>query len=407
MERMSRLAVCLVLALALVSCASERLIDRSGPTPDWVTSMPEPTATELHFRGQALGRNILDEAAMRNQAMMDVRQQVAATLGTSVEATSEELLRKQGSAALGADRILQAQYRSEIRTTVDEEVRAVAQEAFYWEKWRVDTGLFQRAFLRYKYFVLAGYPKAEYDRNVNYFARLLAGEQRADKLMEAGKPKEAAELLEDLLNEYPKASVPVRLKLADAYEQAQMLARAEGVLEVALKLSSEPAEKARIRERIKQLAESFPDLSGNPAYVVVDFDAASGQSLDAVGAWIEESLSASHVRVLAIARGLWGRPSSQQMFETRRAGATWLVVLKLREAPGEAIRQVYGALLHEVRVECSARVVSVAEGKLLVTKSALARGLDRDRETAARSASKNALRTALRQCLLALVGSEE
>lgn len=404
MERFVRLAACAALCLATASCVSERLIDQSGPTPEWVTTTPEPTPTELRFVGQALGRNILDEQAMRNQAMTDVRQQVAGALGTRVEASSQELLRKLGYQAHGSDRILQAQYRSEIRTTVEEQVRAVAQQAYYWEKWQVDPGPLARAFIRYKYFVLAGYPKVEYKRNVGYFTALVAGQRRATELMNEGKPRQAAQQLEDLLDKYPKASVPIRLKLADAYQEAGMLDRAESVLEVALKLSTETAERARIRERLNQLKLAFPDLSGSSAYVIADLSEALFQDLDVARAWIGEPFALSRVQLVAIKAGTWDAPPSAQVATAKQAGAKWLVTLKLRQKPSDAMREVYGAALHEVRAECSVRFISTKDGKLLVTKSSMERGLASDQDRAARNASKYALRTAIRQCLLALVG---
>jgi tetratricopeptide (TPR) repeat protein len=335
--------------------------------------------------------------------MMDVRQQVASVLRTKVEVSSEELLRKEGSEARGSDRILQARYRSEIRTTVAEHVRAVLEEAFYWEKWKVDPGLFARAFIRYKYFVLASYPKAEYERNLNYFTALVAGEQRADELIDEGKPKEAAKLLEGLLDRYPKASVPIRLKLADACQHAGMLDRAEGVLDVALKLSSEAPERARIRERINQLKQAFPDLSGNSVYVIVDLGESGRRDIGVVTSWITEPFVLSRVQPVAVEVGSWDTPSSKQIASAKEGGANWLAMLRLRQKPSGATREVYGAALHEARSECSVHVFSTEDGKLLATGSSLQRGLASTPDQAARDANKFALRTALRQCLLALV----
>ena len=66
------------------------------------------------------------------------------------------------------------------------------------------------------------------------------------------------------------------------------------------------------------------------------------------------------------------------------------------------MREVYGAALHEVRAECAAHLFSTEDGKLLATGSSLERGLASTPDQAARDANRFALRTAIRQCLLAL-----
>ena len=401
----SALMASAVLCVLAASCASERLIEQSGPTPVWAIQVPEATDTELRFAGQALGRNVLDEKTMRSRAMEDVRHQVAGLISTKVEVQSTERLRRRGYAPHGTDKVVKAEYISEIRTHVAQRVRGVAQRGKYWEKWHIDPGLFRRSFVRYKYFVLGGYAKEEYERSVRSFARLLSDQFEAAALMKQGKANAAAQLLERLLNDYPGASVSIRLKLADAYEQAQKLGRAAGVLKVAVKLTTDVAQRARIRERINHLDATFPNLDGASAYVAADVDEFMGGDLDTVKAWIEELFAASRIRLVGVKFGVGDTALSQQLATARKAGAKWFVTVKLRKMPLEATKSVYDAVLHQVRFECSVRLRSTENEGMLSSKSATERGLAADRDMAARSAAKCALRSALRQCFLALVSS--
>ena len=56
---------CALCCLLSASCASEALLDRSGPTPPWVGRAPSHTDEELLLVGLSVGRNVLDEPAMR------------------------------------------------------------------------------------------------------------------------------------------------------------------------------------------------------------------------------------------------------------------------------------------------------------------------------------------------------
>ena len=337
--------------------------------------------------------------------MEDIRHQVAGLISTEVEAQSTEHLRKRGYAPHGTDRVVAAEYVSRIWTHVKQQVRGVAQREKYWEKWRIDPGLFRWSFVRYKYFTLGSYPEAEYERQIQKFTRLLTDQVQAAELLKQGKANAAAQLLERLLNDYPEASVSIRLKLADAYEQAQRLDRAVAVLKVALKLTADPAQRARIRERIKHLKGAFPILAGVSAYVVADVDESLRAHLDTVRAWIEEPFTESHIRLVGIKFRVGDASLSQQLTEARKAGAKWFVTVKLRKMASEATKNVYDAVLREVRFECSVRVRSTENEEMLSSNSVTERGLAADRDTAARSAAKCAVRSALRQCFLTLLSS--
>ncbi len=232
-----------------------------------------------------------------------------------------------------------------------------------------------------------------------------ADQVEAAALMKQGRADAAAQLLERLLDDYPGASVSIRLKLADAYEQAQRLGRAAGVLKVAMKLTSDVAQRARIRERINHLDAAFPNLDGASAYVAADVDEFMRGDLDTVKAWIEELFAASRIRLVGVKFGVGDTTLSQQLATARKAGAKWFVTVKLRKMPLEATKSVYDAVLHQVRFECSVRLRSTENEGMLSSKSATERGLAAARDMAARSAAKCALRSALRQCFLALVSS--
>jgi len=393
-------AACAVFCLLAVSCASERLVASSGPTPPWVRQTPEPAADRLLVTGQSVGVNVLQEALMRERAMEDARRQVASMIGTTVQARSHELLEKAGYAPGGSDEVRRALYRREIQTAVDQVVRAVREEAFYWEKWRVRPGLLAPAFVRYKYFVLASYPTAEYDRTVGYLARALADRERAASLIDRGRPIEAAEVLERLLDRHPDSPTSVRLMLAEAYERAQMLEDARRVLRTALDLAGDQADRARIRERLERLREAFPDLRGTAAYIVLDLS--EMRPYDVSTATVEEPFAAARVRVLGVhsVRCEWATEGA--VAAAGRQGADWLFELKLSLPPSEPLARVYDVQLHQARVECDVRALSVSTGQLLDSRSASERGLGRDRREAVERAAAFALRAAVRRSLVSL-----
>jgi len=396
-----------LLCVLSLSCASERLLEKSGPTPDWVLQPPRPTPTKLLFTGQAVGRNVLDERTMRTRAMEDARQQVASMIGTQVTAKTRQSLLKSGHEAHGADQVLEARYVSQIRTTVQQQVHAVRLEGKYWEKWAIDPGLLRRSFVRYKYFVLASYPQDEYERNLSYFARLVTDQQLAVDLMKLGRPRQAARVLERLLNDYPKASVQIRLTLADAYEQAQRPDRAADALRTASRLTSDPAEQARIGERIDRLENALPDLAGSSAWVVIDWGEGAPTHREMARTWIEETFSESHVDLIAMESGPSRGASERSIAQAPKAGAQWFVVVQLSVEPSATTKWRYGVELHEASVECAVRVLSAEDARVLTSTLAVGRKLASDRDSAVRLAMRSAIRSALRTCFLALVRDVE
>ena len=391
-----------LLCILIASCASERMVAQSGRTPAWTAQPPAEAADALLFVGQAVGRNVLDERSMRTRALEDARNQIAGLLETKVVGETREHIHRRGDAPRGSREVSEVEYTRLMRTSVEQNIRGVSQKANYWEKWRIDPGLFSRSFIRYKYYVLAAYSSVEYERSLRHFTRLAVERERAHELIDRGQPLEAAHLLEELLNDYPGAPVPIRLTLADAYEDAGMIDLAEAALEATLELTEEPAELVRIRERIDRLRAVFPDLSGRSAYVLFESAGAGNVSLDVARPWIEEACALSRLDVAAVEAGAMGGPSHEPVRSARESGADWLIALRMRVIPARDRIEPYEVEAYEVHVECSARVFSTSNGKLLTSASITQRGLGRDRGSAERSARMNAVRDALRQCFLSL-----
>ena len=394
-----------LLCILLTSCASERLLLQSGPTPAWATQPPAEAADALLFAGQAVGRNVLDERSMRDRALEDARSQIAGLLETKVVAKSREQIRREGDAPGGRE-LSEAEYARLVRTSVEQSIRSVSQEAKYWEKWLIDPCLFRHSFIRYKYYVLAAYPRAEYERNLQRFTRLVVERAQARELIKLGRPREAAQLLEALLDDYPGAPVPVRLALAEAYEDAGMLDSAEGVLEAALDLTEDDAELARISERIERLRGIFPDLSGRSAYVVFGWGADNEVSLDVVRPWIEDACARSRLDVAAIETVATGALSRDAAARAQKSGADWLIAVRMRRMRARDRIEPYGLEAYEVQAECTTRVVSTANGDLLTSSSITRRGLGRDRSSAERSAHRDAVLNALRRSFMSLASLE-
>ena len=394
-----------LLCILLTSCASERLLLQSGPTPAWATQPPAEAADALLFAGQAVGRNVLDERSMRDRALEDARSQIAGLLETKVVAKSREQIRREGDAPGGRE-LSEAEYARLVRTSVEQSIRSVSQEAKYWEKWLIDPCLFRHSFIRYKYYVLAAYPRAEYERNLQRFTRLVVERAQARELIKLGRPREAAQLLEALLDDYPGAPVPVRLALAEAYEDAGMLDSAEGVLEAALDLTEDDAELARISERIERLRGIFPDLSGRSAYVVFEWGADNEVSLDVVRPWIEDACARSRLDVAAIETVATGALSRDAAARAKKSGADWLIAVRMRRMRARDRIEPYGLEAYEVQAECTTRVVSTANGDLLTSSSITRRGLGRDRSSAERSAHRDAVLNALRRSFMSLASLE-
>lgn len=407
MAKPKRFLLCaLVLpCILLTSCASERLLEQSGPTPHWVTGPPGEGADALLFAGQAVGQNVLDERSMRDRAMEDARSQIAGLLETKVAAQTKEEIHREGDAALGRE-VSEAEYTRLVRTSVEQNIRGVSQEGKYWEKWLIAPGLFRRSFTRYKYYVLAAYPRVEYERNLQQFTRLVAEPAQARELIRLGRPVAAARLLEALLDDYPGAPVPVRLALADAYEHAGMIDSAETVLESALDLTEDDAELARIRERIIRVQGLFPDLSGKSAYVLLESGGDSEVSLDAARPWIEEACVRGHLDVAGVEAGASGDTERNVVARAGKSGADWLIAVQMRRMQARNRIEPYGVEAYEVQVECSVRVLSTANADLLTSRSITQRGLGRDRSSAERSAYRDAVLNALRRSFMSLASLE-
>jgi len=399
----SRHAVVLIALCGLLaaSCASEKLIGWSGPKPAWAERPPDPTAADLLFVGQALGLNVLEEPVMRSRAMEDARLQIAGVLGTEVESQSRDRLRKLGYAPRGEDRVVGAEYTREIDLRVKQSVLAVRQTDKYWEKWEIAPGLFSSSFVRYKYFVLAAYPKREYQRNMSYFTRLITDQNRAAALMDAGKAREAVTLLERLLTDYPKASVPIRLKLADACEQAGMLRRAELALSGAKALTADRAQRRRIDERLRQVRSRMPVLKNASAYVSTRFGTVAGKAVAGEPAWLTEPCLQARVAVTGLRTGRQAADEKQLLADARRTKARWLIVLDVTGDPNATVETVYDNPLHGVRAKCSAHVYTAA-GELVTATSTSERGLAATLPAAVESACKFAIRSALRECFIRL-----
>jgi tetratricopeptide (TPR) repeat protein len=386
-----------------VSCASEKLLGRSSATPPWVRETPTGGEVELLFVGQAVGRNVLDERTMRTRAMQDARQRVAGRLETRIRAETREVITRTGDAARGQD-TADEQYVRELRTSVRQSIRGLALRATYWERWRVDPGLFSPSFTRYKYYALTAYPRAEYDRIISYFTRVTVDRERARELIAEGKPAEAAELLEKLLDDYPDAPVPVRLALAQAYERMGKPLRAEAVLEVGLELAASDAEFARVEERLQHLESIFPDLSGRSVYLTIEPPRDTALAVER--AWVEEPCVRSNLTVRGVEPARSAASLPDAVGAARAAGADWLISLRLRRWPARGRIQSYGVQGYEVRVECTCRAFRAADGELVASPSVTRFALERDRSSALRLAATDAIRRALRRCFLSLASSE-
>jgi len=401
MGRPLRLALCVVACMAAASCASEKLLERSGPTPAWALDSPAAEEDRLLFTGQAIGANVLDEANMRSRAMADARLQIAERIATTVAADTRELLVQSGSPTLGQERTEEATYAREVRTAAAERLVGVSQEARYWEKWLMYPGFLRGAYIRYKYYVLASYPREEYERAVARYARLVSDREQARTLMQQGRPRDAAALLERLLTDYPEASVPIRLTLAEAYAQGQMLDRAAAVLRAALDLEPDRADEARIRERLQQYEQAFPDLEGAGVYVRVALSALPEEP-GTVRAWVREAVARSNLSLTALRLGSGATDAA----DARRTGAAWLIELEPRLLATDPAVNPYGVRIEQATVECNASVLSAADGELVAATSTTERAYGRSRRSAVRAAAKAAVQSALRRCFLALVEAQ-
>jgi tetratricopeptide (TPR) repeat protein len=278
---------------------------------------------------------------------------------------------------------------------VEQQLHGFAQEAKYWEKWRIDPGLFRRAFVRYKYFVLAAYPREEYERRLRWYERLVTDRQKAGELIRAGRPVEAAALLETLLDDYPDAAIPVRFALADAYQQAQLLDRAVEVLEAARELVEDEERRVRLEERIEQLECTFPDMGARSAYVVVRGPDGELSGAPFLRDAVEEISVLSNVELAGFQSDGHPPPSARE--------ADWTLALELRWLIRPRYREIYDTRLYSARAECTARIRGTADGRILSNRTAAKEGTGSDSATAAHKTLRSAMRAAVRRCLLDMV----
>ncbi len=367
-------------------CASERLLARSREAPSWIVSTPGSDQEMFYFAGTALGDNVLDEPEMRSRAMADARAQIAERVASRVSTRAEQHIEQRGYAPSGENETA-ARYAREVQARASERLIGVSLQDTYWEKWRVDPGLFQHSYTRYKYYVLAAFPRQHYNRLINRYVRLYTDRAAARELMRDGRPREAARLLEKLLGDLPEESVSIRLLLAEAYEQAQMYGRAAEVLRAAAESDPGEAEAATIRERLERAEAAFPDLGGLAAEVRVRDSA--GLEARRLAAWAEEAAAAANLTL-----------------DAPEADTRWIVHVSLKDLPLERGTAAYGVRIENAFVECSARVTE-AGGRLLAMASAAERGYGRTRDEALRNAARKAVHAALRRCFLELAPTAE
>ncbi|MCD6416548.1 MAG: tetratricopeptide repeat protein [Planctomycetes bacterium] len=380
------------------------MVGASGAAPSWSLQPPADTEQELRFVGRAVGDNILDERLMRSRAMEDARAQIASRIATRIWTESADYLKERGAAHLGQDKVQRAEYVRRVHTRVKQQVHGVRLDGNYWEKWRIDPGLFSRAFTRYKYAILAGYPRAEYERKIEKYVRLGQDQRRAHELIDQGRPRAAAELLEALLNDFPDAPVSANLVLADAYRAAGLLTKADDVLGAALERAT-PEEQPRVRQKMDEIAGEMPDFSGASALVVVEAEgpmAALGGDLT----WLESLLLRANIAVREVKSGAIAQ-SPPLLREARRAGAGWLITVLVREVSGERTRTIYDIKIEKGSAEAAVRILDASTGEILASATALQRHASSGRDTALRAAGKTGVRKALRYCLVNLLKAEE
>jgi hypothetical protein len=394
------LVLCVPAAALMAGCASESRLTTSGPTPGWVESAPGPTEGQVYFVGVSLGKNVLDQKEMRARALMDARRQIAGAIRTDVLAVARERLGERGRAAHGRDETVEAAYESLVATRTQEAIHGVRERDAYWEKWRVDPGLLRRAFTRYKYFVLAAYPKSEWERNVGYLARLLAVRQQARELMDAGRHAEAAQRLEGVLSDHPQAPLAIRLGLAEAYEKLRRPADARRVLEHAAQMAEGPAEKSLIDERLERLADVWPDLGGAKFVVVIAIDAGTRPALGVVRTVAEDALASSGARLVKLMTGT-GDPTLPAPL-ARAHGAQYIAALTCTRLPDRGRVDTYHLAMYEARIQCTVRLLKAADQTPVAARSLVGRALDRIPDQALARAARAACRNALRDALGAL-----
>jgi hypothetical protein len=160
------LLVCAVAVLALWSagCSYEKRLGSSMPgPPPWTLQTPEDTEDVKYFVGVHLADNVLDERTGRSRSMENAYEVIAESLRADVRRESLDVVKERGAAHLGEDED-DATYYRELRVDAHREISGAQARQYYWEKWRVREGLFHWPYTRYKYYVLAEVPRAEYEK---------------------------------------------------------------------------------------------------------------------------------------------------------------------------------------------------------------------------------------------------
>jgi hypothetical protein len=164
MNRIVKVIGIVVMVGLVAGCAGEKRLETSGAgTPEWINRPTRVTEDTVSFMGIALMRNMLDQRSARNRALSDARRQIAESMSTEVDASSVQIDFSEGAAHMGEDE-QDASFRQRLQTQARAAVRGARETEYYWEKWKIDPGLFSRAYTRYKYYVHVEVPRDLYDR---------------------------------------------------------------------------------------------------------------------------------------------------------------------------------------------------------------------------------------------------
>lgn len=399
----SLLTAALVALVVASGCGhSEKLISQSGPTPQWVTATPSDTEAELRFKGLSLADNVLDEAVARSRALADARRQIAAAIETHVNSETTEYLERQGYEARGRDITVRDELRDILRATVAEDVRWALERDHYYVKWEVDEGLFHAAFVRYKYFVLVGYPREEYERQRARFVRLETERALARQRVLAGNAGEAVALLVALVRDYPSAAVSLRLQLADAYVTLGRLDLAESLLDAVLSDDLSRPGVRHVRGRLTEIRQAFPDVQGKKLYVL--YDPASDLAASEAHTLIADVASRAGLEVVDMERGAIDALDAAGVRRLFRLGVDWVLAVRIEKRPVDQDVRYYDVVLHPAAAECTVRLYG-PDGAPAAARTAPGKALLSDQREATMQAAQAAFHAALRGTLITVASN--
>ena len=197
----------LCLLAGLVGCAAEMRLDPPAgvPQPKWVMTPPATADGNRYYVGIATAENVLDEASGRRKALANAGELAAQSLAMDITGTVSQRETKVGAVHNGRGRSI-AVVREEMVAKISEIIRSMSPEKYYYEKWRVSQG--GSEFTRYKYYVLASYPQAEYERVRK--AVLKSMETPVQRVAKA-----CEDLVEELLANLPEGKIVAVLPLTD------------------------------------------------------------------------------------------------------------------------------------------------------------------------------------------------